>query len=312
MNKPYVGIDVAKAHVDLYNTTTRRHIRFENSPDGIKECTRYVLSLKAQLIVLENTGGYETDLALSLQTAGLPTAVVNPRRVRDFGRAVGRLAKTDRIDAMLLADYASALQPSPQQLPDRQSRQMKALVARRHQLLQIRTAELNRREHSRDKAVAGSIKSVIAMLDREVDKIERRVHDLINATPALKRKLQALMSVPGIAETTATMLITDVPELGQLNRRQIASLIGVAPINRDSGSFRGKRMTGGGRRLVRTRLYMPTVVACHHNPPIQAFYQRLLQRGKTKMTALVAAMRKMLTILNTMIAKGESWNTKTA
>ena len=308
MNKTVVGIDVAKAHVDLYDTATKNHVRFENTPAGIKECTSYLVPLQPQLIVLENTGGYETDLAVALQTAALSIAVVNPRRVRDFGRALGRLAKTDRIDAMLLADYAAVLQPPARKVRDRQSRLMKALVARRHQLVQMRTAELNRRDHIRDKAIARSITAVITTINRELEKVERQVRDLISAIPILSQKMQTLTSVPGIAEITATMLITDVPELGQLNRRQIAALIGVAPINRDSGRFRGKRMTGGGRCLVRARLYLPTLVACHHNPVIQAFYQRLLQQGKTKMTAQIAAMRKILTILNTMLAKGESWN----
>ena len=194
----------------------------------------------------------------------------------------------------------------------RRHRQMKALVARRHQLLQMRTAELNRQDHACDKAIARSLKTVITRLNHEVDKIEAQLRNLIETKPDLKQKREALISVPGIAETTATMLVTELPELGRLNRRQIASLIGIAPINRDSGSFRGKRMTGGGRRLVRTRLYMPTVVACHHNPVIKAFYQRLLEKGKSKMTALVAAMRKLLTILNTIIAKGEQWNPKNA
>jgi len=189
---------------------------------------------------------------------------------------------------------------------------MKALVARRQQLVKMRTAETNRREHGRDKAIARSIKAIVKTIDRELKKVEQQLADIINQLPELQQKMQALLSVPGIGLATATMLITEVPELGQLNRRQIASLIGVAPINRDSGSFRGKRMTGGGRRLVRTRLYMPTVVACHHNPVLQPFYKRLLQKGKTKMTALVAVMRKMLTTLNTMIAKGESWKPKLA
>lgn len=312
MHQTFVGIDVAKGHLDLYDSTTKKHIRFDNDSEDIARCVQYLTSLQPELIVLESTGGYETDLVVSLGAAELPTAVVNPRRVRDFGKATGRLAKTDRIDTILLADYASVIKPAPRPVRDRQSRLMKALVARRHQLLKMRTAELNRRDHIKDKVIAQSIKAIVSTLDREVAKVERQLHQIIRKTPDYKQKLQTLISVPGIAETTATMLLTEVPELGQLNRRQVAALIGVAPINRDSGSYRGKRMTGGGRSLVRTRLYMPTVVACTHNPQIRAFYQRLVENGKTKMTALVAAMRKMLTIVNTMIAKGELWNPKTA
>ncbi len=308
--KTFVGIDVAKAHVDLFDTVTEAHIQFENHSGGIVRCTNYLVTLDPQLIVLESTGGYETSLAVALQSAGLPVAVINPRRARDFGRAVGRLAKTDRIDAMLLANYAATMKPPERPMRDHKSRLMKALVARRHQLLQMRTAEYNRREHSHDKVIARSLGAVIKTFDRELKKIEQQLQTLVSASQELNQKVQSLISVPGIAETTATMLVTEVPELGQLNRRQIAALIGVAPINRDSGSFRGKRMTGGGRRRVRARLFMPTLVACHHNPVMKAFYQRLLQQGKSKMTALVAAMRKMLTILNTMLAKNENWNPK--
>ena len=304
----FAGIDVAKAHVDVYDDNTRKHRRWENRRTGISKCVKQLLSLEPELIVVESTGGYEYDLVVALEDASLPVAVVNPRQVRNFGRAVGRLAKTDRIDASLLARYAASIQPPRRRLPDRYRRQMKALVARRRQLVNMRTAELNRREHVHDQAIARSLSAVVRTLDRELVKAEQQIADLIAKRPELKQKMQALISVPGIAETTAAMLITELPELGELNRRQIAALTGVAPINRDSGNFRGKRMTGGGRRGVRTRLYMPTVVACHHNPVIMPFYERLVSKGKTKMTALVAAMRKLLTIINTMIAKGESWN----
>jgi transposase len=308
----FSGIDVAKAHVDLYDDSIQKHRRFENGRAGINKCLKWLLSLQPQLIVVESTGGYELDLVVALDEASLPVVVVNPRQVRDFGRALGRLAKTDQIDAALLAQYAATVQPPCRRLPDRHRRQMKALVARRRQLVNMRTAELNRREHVHDKAIARSLSAVIRTLDRELEKVEQQVTDLITQRPELRQKMQVLISVPGIGETTAAMLITELPELGELNRRQIAALTGVAPINRDSGNFRGKRMTGGGRRGVRTRLYMPTVVACHHNLVLKPFYERLLQKGKAKMTALVAAMRKLLTIINTMIAKGESWKPKMA
>lgn len=310
--KTYVGIDVAKAHFDVYDTIAKSHVRYENNRVGIKKCVRYLVSLEPQLIVLENTGGYELDLVCALDRASLPVAVVNPRRVRDFGRAVGQLAKTDQIDAALLARYAATIQPSQRTYRDRHSRQMKALVARRGQLVKMRVAEANRQEHIHDRMIARSINAVIKTLDREIDKIEQELMVLTRETPELQQKMQSLLSVPGIGQTTAIMLLTEVPELGQLNRRQIAALIGLAPLNRDSGSFRGKRMTGGGRRAVRTRLYMPTVVACHYNPVLKLFYQRLLEKGKTKMTAIVAAMRKLLTIINTMLTKGEAWNPKLA
>lgn len=308
----FVGIDVAKSHVDLYDSATNRHLRFENNRAGIKKCIKLLVSLEPELIVLENSGGYESELAIALDEASLPAAVVNPRRVRDFGRSVGQLAKTDKIDASLLARYAEAVKPPRQRVGDRRNRQMKALVARRRQLVKMRTAEINRMEHIHDKAIARSINAVIRTIERELTKVEELLSDLLLQSPELQQKMQIAVSICGIGVTTATMLLTEVPELGELSRRQIASLIGVAPINRDSGKFRGKRMTGGGRYHVRSRLYMPTVVACNHNPVIKKFYQRLLNKGKTKMTALVAAMRKLLVILNTIIAKGQLFDHKLA
>jgi len=308
--KDFVGIDVAKAHVDVH--VSGRGVRWSNDRAGIRRCVKRLEALPPELIVLESTGGYERDLVVALEEASLPVVVVNPRQVRNFGRATGRLAKTDRIDAQLLAQYAATIRPEQRPLPDRRSREMQALVARRGQLVKMRTAEFNRREHAHDQVIARSLTAVINTLDRELSKVEQELAALIKQQPELQRKLQALLSVPGIGPTTAAMLITEVPELGHLNRRQIAALIGVAPINRDSGSFRGKRMTGGGRQAVRTRLYMPTVVAYHHNPALKPFYERLVNKGKTKMTALVATMRKLLSIINAMLAKGETWNPKLA
>lgn len=213
--KTFVGIDVAKARVDLFDTVTEAHVQFENHSGGLVRCTDYLVTLDPQLIVLESTGGYETSLAVALQSAGLPVAVVNPRRARDFGRAVGRLAKTDRIDAMLLANYAATMKPPERPMRDHKSRLMKALVARRHQLLQMRTAEYNRREHSHDKVIARSLGAVIKTFDRELKKIEQQLQTLVSASQELNQKVQSLISVPGIAETTATMLVTEVPELGQ-------------------------------------------------------------------------------------------------
>jgi transposase len=308
----YVGIDVAKGHVDLYDTITEQHRRFENSRVGIKKCVKHIGLLKPRLIVLESTGGYESDLVVALDELSLPVVVVNPRQVRDFGRATGRMAKTDRIDAILLARYAAVMTPPRRLIRGCHSRRMKALVARRRQLVSMRTAEINRSEHVRDKLIAKSINAIIRTINREQQKVEIELSHLIAEIPELQQKMETLLSVPGIGQTTAIMLITEVPELGQLNRRQIAALAGVAPINRDSGTFRGKRMTGGGRQGVRSRLYMPAVVACHHNPVLKPFYERLLQKGKSKMTALVAVMRKLLIIINTLLAKGQVWKPKLA
>lgn len=307
-----VGIDVAKGHVDVYDRESQRYSRFTNDRGGISRCVKQLVKVAPRLIVVESTGGYEMDLVVALDEASLPVVVVNPRQVRDFGRALGQLAKTDQIDAKLLADYAAMVRPSRRPLSDARQRQLKALVARRRQLVKMRTAELNRREHVRVKTISRSIAATIRTFDRELKLIQQELAQLVDQSEELQAKMRLLVTVPGIKHTTATMLLTEVPELGQLNRRQLAALTGVAPMNRDSGNFRGKRMTGGGRHEVRTGLYMPMVCACTHNPVIKHFYQRLVTKGKLKMTALVAAMRKMLTILNTMIAKGEPWNPKFA
>lgn len=308
----FVGIDVAKAFFDLFDAAADHGERFEYTPAGIRACRTYLTGRAPRLIVMESTGGYETELAVALSDAGLPVAVINPRRIRDFARATGKLAKTDRIDARVIAGFAASLQPVPQGVWDEQTRRMKALVARRAQLLQMKTAEQNRREHSGDPVIARSITVVIRTLEKEIAKVEQQVRDQITRTPDLKQKADQLTSVPGIGETTALMLIAEVPELGQLNRRQIAALIGVAPINRDSGTFRGKRMTGGGRRFVRARLYMPTIVATQHNPWLKRFYQHLLAKGKTPMTALVATMRKLITMLNSLLATNQTWRPQIA
>lgn len=305
--KCFVGIDVAKAHVDLYDTVTTQYVQFDNNQSGIKKCVRYMMKLQPQLIVIENTGGYEKNLAIALDAKGLSVAVINPRKSRDFARATGRLAKTDRIDALVLATYAATLQPEPRGVGTPLNRRMKELVARRGQLIKIRTGEKNRREHGHDKTIARSLKAIIRVVNRELEKIENELHELVEKNPALQRKLNCLITIPGIAKTTAIMLLTEVPELGHLNRRQIASLIGVAPMNRDSGSFRGKRMIGGGRSKVRTGLRMPILSARRFNPVIKQFYERLVNNGKTKSTAATASIRKLITIINSMMAKEEVW-----
>jgi len=308
----FVGIDVAKETFDLCILPEGTIQHRENNPQGIHQTVETLLALNPTLIVMEATGGYEILLAAELQAANLPVAIVNPRRVRDFARARGRMAKTDQIDARIIAEFAATLRPSAQGVLDSQSRNMKALVARRWQLIEIRVAEANRMEHASEKAISQSLQRVLKTLDREIQKIEKQIRDQLAQMPELQSKAQILQSTPGIAETTATMLVTEVPELGRLNRRQIAMLMGVAPINRDSGTFRGKRMTGGGRKEVRTRLFMPTLVAIQHNPVIRVFYERLLKAGKTKMVAIIACMRKLLVILNSLVAKNQSWNPKIA
>jgi transposase len=304
----YVGIDIAKRTFDVCSLAEQKVQQFENNTKGIKLAVGMLARLKPKLVVMEATGGYEAMLAAQLHAASLPVAVVNPRRIRDFARANGQLAKTDKLDAAVIAMFADRMRPPRQQQIDQNSRLMKAMVARRHQLIGIRTAENNRLEHALDKVIARSINRILKTIDREIEKVEVEIQEQLASMPELETKAQILQSASGIGQTTAAMLVTEMPELGRLNRRQIAMLIGTAPINRDSGTFRGKRMTGAGRRNVRSRLYMPTLVAIRHNPPIRRFYQHLLAKGKAKMTAIIACMRKLITILNAMVAKNEAWN----
>jgi len=307
-SQTYIGIDISKNFFDLHSLPDGQGHHFEYDRKGIQQCLKMLKSSKPKLIVMEATGGYEVQLVCRLQTAGFAVAAVNPRRVRDFAKATGQLATTDKIAARNIAQFAATLQPPAQDLVDENTRIIRALVARRHQLVRMHTAESNRMEHAMDKQIARSIKVVLKAIEDEVARVEQQIRQRIERMPELKQKAEQIDSVPGVGETTASMLVSELPELGRLNRRQIAALVGVAPINRDSGQFRGKRMTGGGRRDIRARLYMPTLAATRHNPVIRRFYLGLIARGKTKMVAVVAAMRKLLTILNTMVATNQYWN----
>jgi transposase len=307
-NQTYIGIDISKCHFDLYVLPESKQYQFENNPKGIQQCLKMLETSRPKLTVMESTGGYEVALATELHLAGLAVAVVNPRQIRDFARAVGQIAKTDKIDARVIARFASTVEPPAKDVLDAKARQLKALVARRDQLVGMHVAESNRMEHAVDRDIVRSIKAVLKAIERQIVQVDSQIAEHIVQDPQLKRKADIVDSAPGIACTTASMLVTRLPELGLLNRRRIAALVGVAPMNRDSGTFKGKRMTGGGRRRIRTALYMPTLAAIRHNPVIREFYNRLLAKGKTKMTAVIAAMRKLLTILNTMVAKNQCWN----
>jgi transposase len=307
-----IGVDVAKKTFDVHVWGQGQARSFTNDDFGHQAFLELCRNVKPHIVVMEATGGYENLLAAKLGAAGWAVAVINPRRIRDFARAIGQIAKTDRIDAKIIARFAATLEPPAQSMIDDNSCKLKALVARRHQLIALRTAEHNRLEHALDQAVRLSIEAVLTLLDQQLNQIDEHIDGQIADMPELKEKTQRLCSVPGIGATTAAMLVAEVPELGHLNRRQLAALLGVAPINRDSGQCRGKRMTGGGRQEVRCRLFMPTLVALRHNPTIAAYYQKLLSQGKAKMVAIVAAMRKLLVILNTMIKNKQSWIPKFA
>ncbi|AQT68028.1 Transposase [Anaerohalosphaera lusitana] len=308
----FVGIDVSKYFFDVCCGVDGKVSHFDYNQQAVAECVKMLERVEPTLVVLESTGGYELQLALAVQDSGLSVVIVNPSRVRSFGRACGKIAKTDKIDARTIAWYASALRPQVRGRINRKMCKLKTLTARRRQLVDMRTAERNRLEHVFEKAIRRSVEAVVKTIEREIGKVESAMAEHIDDDPQLREKVIKMRTVPAIGEVTASMIVSELPEIGSLNRRQIASLVGVAPMNRDSGLMRGKRTTGGGRKEVRTRLFMPTLVAIQHNPVIRKFYRRLLQNGKAKMTAVVACMRKLLTIINFMLAKNEEWKPNSA
>jgi len=303
-----VGIDIAKYSFDLHLLPEGKTAHYRNDTQGIQQCRQFLLQIRPERIVLEATGGYELALTLDLQTAALPVIVVNPRRVREYARSQGLRAKTDQIDARVLAEFAQSPRVQVRELPDAQGRQRRELLARKRQLVETHVAERHRLEHAAERTVVHSIRRILLVVEKEIAKLDKQIAALIAADPQLQRKAEICDSTPGIATATAAVLVTELPELGRVNRREIATLVGLAPMNRDSGQFRGKRTTGGGRVRVRTALYMPLLTVIRCNPVIRRFYQRLVDQGKAKMTALVAAMRKLLTILNTMIKNNQLWN----
>jgi transposase len=303
----FVGIDVAKAHLDIAVRPTDEQWRVPHDEPGITALVGRLAALAPTLVVLEATGGREVGLVAALVAAGVPVAVVNPRQVRRFAQAVGQLAKTDALDAQLLARFADVVRPSVRPVPDAQAHALSALLARRSQLVAMITAERQRFET----AVPGvqvRIRAHLHWLEAELADIDTHLHAAVQASPAWREREDLLRSVPGIGPTTAFTLLADLPELGQLNRKAIAALVGVAPLACDSGTLRGRRLVWGGRVRVRSVLYMATLVATRYNPVIRAFYTRLCAAGKRKKVALVACMHKLLLILNAILRQGSPWS----
>lgn len=312
MPKPIqVGIDVAKDTCDVGLGVGGELCQFSNDLSGHERLLSRLKECEVSLIVLEATGGYERALVCALQAAGYQVAVVNPRQARDFAKAMGYLEKTDRIDAGMLTEFAHTLEGHPKRatfitpLLDAERAELAALVARRRQLVDMLTAERDRLAMSH-KAARQSITAIIKALQRQLDDIEAKMAAQVNKHHADLAEL--LSSAKGIGQNTVATLIAELPELGRLSNRQISKLVGVAPLNRDSGVQRGRRAIFGGRAGLRRALYMPTVAAITHNPVIRAFYQRLIAAGKAKKVAIVAAMRKLLTILNAMVRSGKCWD----
>lgn len=307
MQKIFIGIDIAKDTIDISVLPSGDKWSVGTTSAELSKTVDRLVALNPTNIVMEATGGYETRLAALLVTTGLPVAVVNPRQVRDFGRALGILAKTDAIDAHLIALFAEKVQPECRPISTDDERALKELLIRRRQLVDMRTAELNRQQQTNSQQVYNSITQLIDFINHELDTIEHEIDKRIKASPVWRAKEKLLQSVPGIGKVTASMLIITLPELGQLNRRQIASLVGLAPMNRDSGTFRGRRMITGGRASIRSGLYMPILSAVRYNPKIKQFYDRLIDAGKLEKVALTASMRKLLTMLNAIIRENQPW-----
>lgn len=302
MNKPsYIGLDVSKSYIDLHQLPQERAARFEYEKKGISKLVSFLRKRKPTLIVIEATGGYETNVAAELASAGLTVAVVNPRQVRNFARALGKLAKTDAIDAAVLARFAQDVRPEARKLLSPEEQTLKALVARRGQLVNMLVAEKNRLSRATSNSVMESLRRTINFIQTQIDDLDTEIKATIQNSPVWREKDDLLKSVPGIGDKTSCALLARLPELGKLNRRQIASLVGVAPMNRDSGMLRGKRIITGGRKSVRDALFMATTAARRFNPTIKAFYLRLRAAGKSYKVALIACMRKLLVILNAML-----------
>ena len=302
----FVGIDVSKAQLDVAVRPSGETWTVPQDETGLTSLVARLRTLGPTLIVLEATGGLEVAVAGALAAAPLPVVVVNPRQVRDFARATGTLAKTDRLDAQILAQFADVVRPAPRPLPDAQAQDLSALLQRRRQLVDMLTAEKNRLALAA-RRIRPQLQTHIKWLQRQISQFDDDLRALVRASPLWREKDDLLRSTPGVGPVLATTLVAALPELGTLTRQQIAALVGVAPLNRDSGTLRGRRTVWGGRAHVRAVLYMGTLVAVRHNPLIAPFYQRLCAAGKVKKVALTACMRKLLTILNAMLKHRTPW-----
>jgi transposase len=302
----FVGIDVAKTTLDIALRPSAQTWQVIYDDPHVEAFVTQLNELSPTLIVVEATGGLERSLVAALVAARLPVIVINPRQARDFAKATGRLAKTDRVDAQVLAHYGEAIRPSFRPLPDADTQQLRALVDRRRQLVDMMTAEQSRLNTSPAR-VRDSIEAHLAWLQQQLASLDDDLDDMLQSSPIWRERHDMLQSTPGVGPVLSRTLMSQLPELGDLNRKEIAALVGVAPFNRDSGTWRGRRTIWGGRAAVRSVLYMSTLVATRHNPVIREFYERLLAAGKAKKVALIACMRKLLTILNAMVKNQQRW-----
>jgi len=304
----HVGVDVSKERLDMAESPTGEIRSFSNQDADIGEATIWLRQVDPAIIVMEATGGMEVPLYIALQEANLPVAVINPRQIRDFAKSMGILAKTDKVDAKVLARYAATVQPEARPSPDEKTRQLGTLVTRRRQLGDMIVAETNRARSTRDKAIKQRIQAHIDWLKQELANIDKDISGIIKEDPVWHARDKLLQSVPGVGPVLSATIIAGLPELGVLTHKEIAALVGVAPFNRDSGKYRGQRSIWGGRCKVRQSLYMATLSATRFNPTIQTFYDRLVASGKKKKVALTASMHKLLTILNAMSKHNCYWS----
>jgi transposase len=301
------GIDVSASTLDICIYPSLAMFQIANTPEALQQFLPQLQTAQVELVALEATGGLERDCRVACAELGLPVAMINPRQIRDFARAANRLAKTDRLDARTIAEFAAKMEPSVTPMPREKIEKIQAFSTRRQQLRKQITQEKNRLSRTVDTEVRQCHEQVIQLLEQQQAEVQQRLNELIQQDAELQANQELLISVPGVGEKTANMLIAEVPELGNTSTAKLSKLAGLAPINRDSGTLRGKRMTGGGRRQVRSNLFMVTLVATQKNSVIKKYYNRLLEKGKPKMVALIAAMRKLLGILNQILKTKQPW-----
>jgi transposase len=303
----FVGIDVSKDRLDVHVRPSGEAFAVPRDGAGLEQLAAKLRGLAPDLVVLEATGGFEATVAAAVAGAGLPLAIVNPAQIRAFARAVGRLAKTDRLDAALIARFAEQVRPKPRPLAGEQAQALAELVVRRRQVVEMIGMESNRRRQARSPKILRGIERTLAALQAALAELDQEIDSQVRGSPAWRATEDLLTSVPGVGPITARTLIAELPELGRITRRRIAALVGVAPVNRDSGTSRGRRAIAGGRTTVRNVLYMAALTAIRRNPIIKAAYDRLRSRGTPAKAAIVAAMRKLLTILNALLRDGQTW-----
>jgi transposase len=303
----FVGIDVSKERLDVHVRPGGESFAVSRDGKGLEELVERLRTLSPILVAVEATGGFETIVAAAIAGATLPLAVVNPAQIRHFAQAIGKRAKTDPIDAGVIAHFAEAVRPVPRALPNEAARLLAELVGRRRQIIEMTVAERQREKHASNVRVRKSLVRHITVLEKELNQIDRDIDGLVRGSPVWRAKEDLLASVPGIGKILARTFLAELPELGTLGRREIASLAGLAPYTRQSGRWRGKSMIGGGRVCVRSACFMGALVAIRHNPPLKDFYLRLLAAGKSKMVAIIAVARKLLTILNAILRDSRPW-----